>query len=367
MNIPFFNYPAVYNTYKNDFQRVFEEIGSKGSFIMQSELLDFEKKIANYSNCKYAIGVGNATDALEMLLAASGIGFGDEVIISTHTMIATASAISANGAVPVPVECGSDHLIDPESILKEINSKTSCIMPTQLNGRTAKMDDICNIAKEYGLKIIEDSAQALGSKYNGQNAGTFDVGGCISFYPAKVLGCLGDGGMILCNSKDLYDKLIMIRDHGRDPVSGDVVLWGRNSRLDNLQAAFLDYQFNNYENVIERRRQIAEIYENEISVLDEVVLPPSPKNNDMHFDIFQNYEIEANERNTLKKYLYDNGIGTLIQWGGKGVHQFTKLGFKKSLPTSERIIDRMLLLPINMTITDDEVKYVSDNINSFYS
>ena len=159
----------------------------------------------------------------------------------------------------------------------------------------------------------------------------------------------------------------MIRDHGRDPVSGDVVLWGRNSRLDNLQAAFLDYQFNNYENVIERRRQIAEIYENEISVLDEVVLPPSPKNNDMHFDIFQNYEIEANERNTLKKYLYDNGIGTLIQWGGKGVHQFTKLGFKKSLPTSERIIDRMLLLPINMTITDDEVKYVSDKINSFYS
>jgi dTDP-4-amino-4,6-dideoxygalactose transaminase len=366
MNIPFFNYPAVYHKYKNDFQRVLDEVGGRGAFIMQDDLLEFEKKIAKYSNCNFAVGVANATDALEMLIEASGIKKDDEVIISTHTMIATASAISANGAVPVPVECGNDHLIDPNSIIQSINSKTKCIMPTQLNGRTANMDEICKIADDNGLLIIEDSAQALGSKFNGKNAGTFGVGGCISFYPAKVLGCLGDGGIILCNDENIYNSLMMIRDHGRDPLSGDVLLWGRNSRLDNLQAAFLDLQFKHYEDVVNRRREIAFLYQEELNNLSSIVLPPSVKNKDKHYDIYQNYEIEADDRDNLKAYLSENGIGTLIQWGGKGVHQFEKLGFNISLPFSENVISRMLLLPINMTITDTEVAYVTEKINSFY-
>ena len=366
MKIPFFNYPAVYQKYKDEFQKALDEVGSRGAFIMQDDLLQFERKVAEYSNCNFAIGVGNATDALEMLINAANIGEGDEVIISTHTMIATASAIAANGAVPVPVECGKDHLIDPNSIKKAINSKTKCIMPTQLNGRTANMDDICKIADENGLLIIEDSAQALGSKFNEKNAGTFGFGGCISFYPAKVLGCLGDGGLILCNDEDTYNKLFMMRDHGRDSESGDVLLWGRNSRLDNLQSAFLSLQFEDYDHVIKRRRDIAQIYSDELRNVDSVVLPPEPNSDDKHFDIYQNYEIEANERDGLKTFLNENGIGTLIQWGGKGVHQFKELGFEMSLPISEKIIDRMLLLPINMTITDDEVVYVTNKIKSFY-
>ena len=246
MRIPFFDYKHLFSLYKNNFLKVFEEIGNRGAYIMQEDLSTFESEIANYCGCKYAVGVGNATDALEMLVQVSDIKKDDVVIISTHTMIATASAISANGAIPVPVECAHDHLIDSESIKKAITSKTKCIMPTQLNGRTANMDEICRIADEYGLLIIEDSAQALGSKYKGKNAGTFGLGGCISFYPAKVLGCLGDGGIILCNDEKIYENLIMMRDHGRDPVSGDVLLWGRNSRLDNLQAAVLNYQFQLY-------------------------------------------------------------------------------------------------------------------------
>ena len=366
MKIPFFNYPSVYQKYKDEFQKALDEVGTRGAFIMQNDLLQFERKVAEYSNCNFAIGVGNATDALEMLINAANIGEGDEVIISTHTMIATASAIAANGAVPVPVECGKDHLIDPNSIKKAINSKTKCIMPTQLNGRTANMDDICKIADENGLLIIEDSAQALGSKFNEKNAGTFGFGGCISFYPAKVLGCLGDGGLILCNDEDTYNKLIMMRDHGRDSESGDVLLWGRNSRLDNLQSAFLSLQFDDYDHVIKRRRDIAQIYSDELRNVDSVVLPPEPNSDDKHFDIYQNYEIEANKRDSLKTFLNENGIGTIIQWGGKGVHQFKELGFEMSLPISEKIIDRMLLLPINMTITDDEVVYVTNKIKSFY-
>ena len=366
MKIPFFNYPAVYEKYKKDFHKIFEDIGSKGAFIMQEDLENFEKEIAEFSGCKYAVGVGNATDALEMLISVSGINHDDEVIISSHTMIATASAIAANGAKPIPIECGSDHLIDPSHIEKAITKKTKYIMPTQLNGRTAKMDQICDIANNYGLKIIEDSAQALGSKFKDKNAGTFGVGGCISFYPAKVLGCLGDGGMVLCNDIDIYNKMIMMRDHGRDPISGDVLLWGRNSRLDNLQASFLKHQFKGYLGVVERRRSIAKIYEMRLSDVSQITLPPKVDDSSEHYDIFQNYEIEADKRDILKSYLYENGVGTLIQWGGKGVHQFSELGFNLSLPISEKIFERMLLVPMNMTVTDDEINYICDKIISFY-
>jgi dTDP-4-amino-4,6-dideoxygalactose transaminase len=366
MKVPFFNYQEVYKKYRSSFLKILDNVGSGGAFIMQNDLDIFENNIANYSNCNYAVGVGNATDALEMLVQVSDIKKDDEVIISTHTMIATASAISANGAIPVPVECGTDHLIDPESIEKAINSKTKCIMPTQLNGRTANMDDICRIADEYGLKIIEDSAQALGSKYKGKNAGTFGVGGCISFYPAKVLGCLGDGGIILCNDKNVYEHLVMMRDHGRDPVSGDVLLWGRNSRLDNLQAAFLNYQFQYYEDVVKRRREIAKIYNNRLCEIAYLFLPPKPDEHEDHYDIYQNYEIESDNRDSLKDFLSNNGIGTLVQWGGKGIHQFKKLGFDTSLPFSEKVFERMLLLPINMSITNEDVNYVCDKIQSFY-
>ena len=196
----------MFSKYKDSFLEIFDKVSSKGSFIMQDELLNFEKKIAAYSKCNFAVGVGNATDALEMLVNVSGITKGDEVIISSHTMIATASAIATNGAKVIPVECGEDHLIDPEAVEKAITNKTKCIMPTQLNGRTANMDALCKIADNHGLFIIEDSAQALGSKFKEKNAGTFGLGGCLSFYPAKVLGCLGDGGIILCNDKKKYMK-----------------------------------------------------------------------------------------------------------------------------------------------------------------
>jgi len=367
MKIPFFNYPAVYELYKNDFIRILDEVGSRGAFIMQNDLSEFENEIARYSGSNFAVGVGNATDALEMLVSVAGIKKDDEVIISSHTMIATASAISANGAKAIPVECGSDHLIDPQSIEKSITNKTKCIMPTQLNGRTANMDQISDIANKYELQIIEDSAQALGSKFKDKNAGTFGLGGCISFYPAKVLGCLGDGGIILCNDKEIYDKLIMMRDHGRNPISGDVLLWGRNSRLDNLQAAFLRHQFKNYNNVVARRREIAGLYQERLADIPQIVLPPNVNNQSEHYDIYQNYEIEAIKRDDLKTFLFENGVGTLIQWGGKGVHQFKELGYTDSLPFSEKIFNRMLLIPINMTITNDEIGYICEKIITFYN
>ena len=172
--------------------------------------------------------------------------------------------------------------------------------------------------------------------------------------------------MVLCNDEIIYNKLLLMRDHGRDPISGDVVLWGRNSRLDNLQAAFLNYQFENYSSTITRRREIAGQYHSQLREIEKLVLPPAPVERQDHYDVFQNYEIEAENRDDLKLFLSKNGIGTLVQWGGKAVHQFKKLGFSQTLPFTESLMSRMLMLPINMSITNSEVEYVSGKVREFY-
>ena len=271
-NIPFFNYPSLFNDHEEGLIKIIKEVSSKGAFIMQDELKEFETNLARYTDSKHAIGVANATDALQMLMMAGGIGPGDEVLFCSHTMVATASSIHFTGALPVPIEAGDDHLIDIDSIEKSINSNTKAICPTQLNGRVANMDEILSIAQKYDLQVYEDAAQALGAKYDGRFAGTFDMGGCISFYPAKILGCFGDGGAILCNDDSVADKLRLMRDHGRDE-SGDIPIWGFNSRLDNLQAAILNYYFDDYEKTVKRRREIAEIYNSGLKDTKNIVIP----------------------------------------------------------------------------------------------
>jgi dTDP-4-amino-4,6-dideoxygalactose transaminase len=365
-NIPFFNYPALFEEYSEDLTDIFKNISGRGAFIMQNDLSNFESNIEKYTGIKHAVGVANATDAIQLLLKAGGVGVGDEVIFCSHTMVATASAIAFTGATPIPVEAGSDHLIDPDSIIKAITSRTKAIIPTQLNGRVADMDKILNIAQEYGLQIYEDSAQALGAKYKDQCAGSFGLGGCISFYPAKTLGCFGDGGLVLTNDDDIYNAVKLMRDHGRGE-DGNVSIWGFNSRLDNLQAAILNFFFQDYDKTVNRRRSVADLYHEELKGINELILPPATNSNNNHFDIYQNYEIEAERRDKLKSFLSDNSIGTLIQWGGKAVHEFKDLGFTQSLPITEKIMRDSLMLPLNMTVTDVEIKYICRCIRSFYN
>jgi dTDP-4-amino-4,6-dideoxygalactose transaminase len=333
---------------------------------MQQDLEEFENALAKYTGSKYAVGVANATDGLQIGLMAGGLKKGGEVIISSHTMIATASAIHFAGGVPVPVDCGKDLMIDLSSAAKEINSNTVAIMPTQLNGRTCNMDEIIKFAKKHKLCIYEDAAQALGSKFKDRKAGTFGISSAISLYPAKILGCLGDGGAILTDDKDVYERTMLLRDHGRDPDSGEVVSWGFNSRLDNIQAAFLNYFFSKYDEVILRRRYLAKLYDEGLKELDEIYLP-EPPNDGHHFDVFQNYEVQVKDRNKLKEFLSENGIGTLIQWGGKAIHQFKGIGIDKHLPITDKIFSEILMLPLNLFITEDDVKYVIENIKNFYS
>jgi dTDP-4-amino-4,6-dideoxygalactose transaminase len=364
-SVPFFNYPHVFTENENDILKLIVDVGRRGAFIMQKDLSGFEKDLASYTGARFAVGVANATDGLQMGLMAAGISRGDEVIFCSHTMVATASAIFYTGATPIPVEAGYDHLIDVESIGKAITPKTKAIVPTQLNGRTADMDAIRKIADRHNLMILEDAAQGLGSKFKGRCAGTFGEAACISFYPAKNLGCFGDGGAVLTNSEEIYKKLILLRDHGRDN-DGEVVLWGFNSRLDNLQAAILHYRFKKYDDIVNRRRTVAGLYRERLKDLDELNLPPGPDNDPDHFDVFQNYEIQADDRDRLKIHLSEKGIGTLLQWGGRPVHQFKKLGFHQSLPKTDRLFQRILMLPMNMSVTDEDVEYISDCIKAFY-
>lgn len=363
--VPFFDYKKLYLNDKERINRILDDVGSRGAYILQSDLMDFEKKLAEYAGCRYSIGVGNATDGLEFGWMSLKIKPGDEVICSAHTMLATASAIVTAGGRPVPIDIGWDGLMDVEAIEGAINSKTVGIMPTQLNGRICNMTRIMEIATNHKLFVVEDAAQALGAKYKGKHAGTFGSSGAISFFPAKVLGCLGDGGAVLTNDDELYDRIFQLHDHGRN-ISGEVMSWGRNSRLDNLQAAILLSKLNDYEAVIKRRREIASIYQTLLGENQNLHLPPPPQESGDNFDIYQNYEIRAKDRDGLKKYLLDKGIGTLVQWGGKAIHQWDHLGFDYQLPKVESFFNECIMLPMNVFVSNSDVEYVASQINNFY-
>ncbi len=368
MKVPFFNYSHVYNQYSSEIKNIIFDISDRGVFILQDELRKFENNLAKYLNVNYSVGVGNCTDGLLLALNAAGIGNGDEVIFCSHTFVATASAIHFSGATPIPVDCGSDHLINVEMLESAISSKTKAIIPTQLNGQVCDMDSILKICAKYDLILIEDAAQSLGAKYKGKTVGTFGLASAFSFYPAKNLGCFGDGGSVVTNEKKFYDEILLTRDHGRSKI-GEVVKWGMNSRLDNLQAAILDLKLSKYSLEVERRREIATIYQNGLESISELNLPDSPNGNPDKYEVFQNYEVEvkkALDREPLREFLEKSGVGTILQWGGKAVHEFKGLGFKASLPYTEDLMRRSFLLPMNTSLTNHQIEYTINEISKFF-
>lgn len=363
--VPFFNYPALFEQDREGLTRVILDVCSRGAYIMQRDLAEFEVALAAFTGAKHAIGVADGTNAILLGLRALELPAGSEVIMASHTYVATANAAHFAGLEPVPVECGRDHMIDPESIEEAITPRTRVIMPTQLNGRCADMDAVRAIADRHKLIVAEDAAQALGARFRGVHAGLFGAFGTISFYPAKVLGCFGDGGAVLTNDDRIAAFVRMARDHGRND-EGQFVMWGTNSRLDNLQAAILNHKLKTYDTVVERRRAIAARYDARLRELKEVQLPPTPDSDSRHFDIFQNYEIEAERRDELKDYLKMHGIGSLIQWSGQPLHKIAALGLTRHLPKTDRMFERCLILPIHMAMNDADVDYVASTIRAFY-
>lgn len=363
--VPFFNYPALFKADEPAIMGIVHDVLSRGAYIMQRDLVDFEKELARYLGVKHAIGLADGTLAIKFGLICAGVGEGDEVIVPSHTFVATASAVHHVGATPVLCDCGPDHLMDAESARKLITKKTKALLPVQLNGRTANMDPILKLAKEHDLKIMEDSCQALGSKFKGRFAGTFGVAGSYSFYPSKTLGAFGDAGAMVTDSDEHAEIARQLRDHGRGS-DGLVHRWGLNARLDNLHAAVLLHKMKSYDAAVARRREIARLYDQRLRHLNQLLLPPAPDSDPNHFDIFQNYEIEAERRDGLRAYLTEHGVGTIMQWGGRVIHQFPALGLRHDAPYAERMTQKFMMLPLNLAVSDDDVNYVCDKIEAFY-
>jgi dTDP-4-amino-4,6-dideoxygalactose transaminase len=366
VKIPFFNYPALFDEHRSEYMATFEDVLSRGAYIMQHDLTDFEGVLASYLGVKHAIGLADGTIALKIALSLAGVGAGDEVIVPSHTFIATASAVHQVGATPVLCDCLPDSMIDMQSAARVLTSKTRAIMPVQLNGRTCDMDAVEAFATEHGLKIVEDSCQAMGAKYRGRFAGTFGVAGSFSFYPAKTLGCFGDGGGLIVDDDDLAQQARELRDHGRG-LDGKVHRFGYNGRLDNIQAAILGKKMVRYDATIARRRALAAIYDARLNALDTLTLPPGPDSDTLRFDIFQNYEIQAERRDALREALAAAGVGTILQWGGHMIHQFEDLGLRADAPYAEAMSHRFMMLPMHPMLSDDDVHYVCDQIVKFYN
>lgn len=363
--IPFFNYPFLFNQYETELSGIIQGVCKRGAFIMQEDLFQFERSLAKLLNVKHAIGLADGTMALIIGLKAAGIKPGDEVLVPSHTFVATAAAIHHVGAIPVLVDSGRDHLIDPADLESKISSKTRGLLPVHLNGRTSKMDVIQGIAHKHNLVIVEDACQALGSRFRDGFAGTFGACGAFSFYPSKTLGCFGDGGALVTNDDGVAEVALALRDHGRGK-NGDVGCFGFNSRLDNIQAAILNFRLTHYSKEIDKRRSLAGIYEANLGGVKQLLLPPAPNSSSDHFDIYQNYEIEAERRDGLRQYLQDRGVGTIMPWGGKAIHQFAGLGLKEKPRNTDRMTGLWLMLPMNVSLSNSDVEYVCDVIKDFY-
>lgn len=367
MTIPFFRYPHLFAQQRSELSAAMTSVMERGAFILQQELSDFELQLEKYLGVNHAYGVANGTDGLIIALRAAGVNPGDEVIVPSHTYVASAASIHFAGATPVLVDCGDDHLIDPAAVEAAVTSRTTAIMPVQLNGRTCDMAALQKIADKHKLLIVEDAAQGLGSKFRGKAAGTFGAAAEFSFYPAKVLGCFGDGGGITTNDDAVARRMMLLRDHGRNE-DGLVVTWGLNSRLDNLQAVVLSVKLAQFDQEVERRRALARLYREGLQDLEDMTLPPGPDDDRDHFDVYQNYEVESGRRDALRAHLEKDGVRTIIQWAGKAVHQFDGLTGVRAmdLPRTERLFKRCFLLPMNTSLTDDEVRYICSSIRGFY-
>ena len=363
-DIPFFPYSKLYELDKKNFDNIFQDVCGRGAYILQRDLDEFENELKEFLSVKHVFGVANGTDALILGLKAMDLQEEDEVIMPSHTYIASPASVHLCGGKPVLAECADDGMLDVSDIEHRITPNTRAIMPVHINGRTCNMDKIKSLAEKHNLSIVEDAAQGLGSKFKGQCAGTFGTFGTISFYPAKLLGCFGDGGLIMTNDDSIAEKLFLLRDHGRNE-EGKVVAWGYNSRLDNLQAAILSHKLKTYPKDIEHRRKIATIYDQELNDISELKLPEPPDIDD-NFDVYQNYEFRASNRDGLRNFLSEKGIGTIIQWAGTPVHKFKELGFKQNLPKTDEFFRECLMLPMNSALTEQEASYVASSVREFY-
>jgi len=362
--IEFTDLKKQYKILENEINLAIKEVIESAKFINGPQVSELEQKIANYCNRKYGIGVASGTDALLLSLMAINLEPGDEVITTPFTFIATAEVITLLKAMPVFVDIEEDtYNIDVSKIEEKITSKTKAIIPVHLYGQMADMDEIIEIAKKYNLFVIEDAAQAIGAEYKNRKAGSIGDFGAFSFFPAKNLGCYGDGGMIVTNNKEFAEKLYMLREHGAKAKYQHSII-GTNARLDTIQAAILLVKLKYLDVWIENRIKLAKKYSEK---LKNLVKTPYIKSN--RKAVFNQYTIRTEKRDELIKFLNQNGIPTAIHYP-KPLHlqeAFSYLGYKKGdLPVSEKVAKEVISLPMYPEMTEEEQNMVIETIYNFF-
>ncbi|MDD2696905.1 MAG: DegT/DnrJ/EryC1/StrS family aminotransferase [Candidatus Pacebacteria bacterium] len=363
--VPFVDVPKQYKIIKEEVLKTIDDVLSRGDLILRKDVEEFEKNIASLVGTKYAVGLNSGTDTMFLPLKALGIGPGDEVITVSHTFVASIAVIVQVGAKPVLIDVKEDFTMDADKLEAAITERTKAIIPVHLNGRSCEMDKIMEIARKHNLIVIEDAAQALGAKYDNKMVGSFGLVGSFSLYPFKVLGCFGDGGVMTTDDEKLVEKVRLLRDHGQKTKT-EIVCFGFNSRLDNIQAAILNLRFKYLPQYIKRRREIASIYEKELSDVSGVKTPPAPGTDQKHFDTFQNYVLNAEKRNELYDFLREKGVETLIK-DPVANHLQSGLGLSSfHLPYSEQLAKEVISLPMYPELSQEQIEYVIGCIKEFY-
>lgn len=363
--VPFINLRATWVQEREDLLSIMDEVAGDARFILRQEVEELEHQTASFLKVPHAVAVGNGTDAITLGLRIAGIQAGDEVITVAHTFVATVGSIVHCGATPVLVDIGEDFLMDPDLLERAITRRTRAIIPVHLNGRCCDMPRILDIAQHHGLQVIEDAAQAFGATRDGTHAGAFGIAAAFSFHPMKVLSCCGDGGLLTTRDEAMAEHARRLRHHGQHNKT-EIVHFGFNSRLDNLQAAILLYRLRKLESVLARRRSIAQKYHTGLADCGKITLPPHfGLPGDPHQDIVSGFVLRSADRDNLKHHLAEQGIETFAHWW-PAMHRWKGLQLDVSLPVTERISSEVLSLPVFPEMTDDQVDWVIQSILTFF-
>jgi dTDP-4-amino-4,6-dideoxygalactose transaminase len=385
MTVPLLDLKQQYKSLKNELDDALIRVAESQYFILGPEVEKMEKSFCEYLDCRYAIGVSSGTDALLIALMALDIQPGDEVIVPTYSFFATAGVVSRMNAVPVFTDIDPVTFnMDPDDIERRITDKTKAIIPVHLYGQSCEMNRIMEIARSHNLKVVEDGAQAIGVQYkDGRHVGTIGDIGCYSFFPSKNLGCFGDGGLVASNDDELGEKLRILRVHGGKPKYYHKIIGG-NFRLDAIQAAVLNVKLPHLDDWSSQRRSNAELYtklfkqtglaettgKTKFDDINKVLLPDAVYKSSgvKNYHIYNQYIIRVKQRDAVRKHLTEKGIGTEIYYPVPFHKQecFSSLNYKKGdFPLAEEAADDSIALPIYPELTEEQQKYIVDEIASF--
>ncbi|MBK9508353.1 MAG: DegT/DnrJ/EryC1/StrS family aminotransferase [Cytophagaceae bacterium] len=362
MNIPFFPLKKLNEPYHSEFKEIFEEFLDSGYYILGEGVKSFESEFANYCNAKHAIGVANGLDALEMILESLELPENSEVIVPANTYYASIISIINVGLKPVLTEPNyHDYLRNSEEVIKNITKNTKAIMGVNLYGKMCDYDALIKICNENNLYLIIDAAQSHGAEYHGKKHIQEAIATAYSFYPTKNLGALSDAGAVVTDNKDVYEKIIKLRNYGSKTRYNFEVI-GRNSRLSELQAKLLSLKLKHLDNEIIKRREIADFYLKNIQN-PYIILP---ENDTVFEDSWHLFVVKVQNREKFTQYLKDSGIGYDIHYPKAPHHQEALKMYKDiSLPVTEKLHQEVVSIPINSALDNEEISYISDRINKF--